>query len=83
MAQTSRNRCNSAALTGNVTQREDFPEQDAVGPHVTLKGVDTVENTLGRHPLDGQTGLQEGEQRLQEQHRPYFVLFCITPKNIQ
>lgn len=38
-------------LTGNVTQGEDFPKQDPVGPHVTLKGVDAVENTLGRHPL--------------------------------
>lgn len=41
------------ALTGNVTQGEDFPKQDPVGPHVTLKGVDAVENTLRRHPLHG------------------------------
>lgn len=49
---------NSWALTGNVTQREDFPEQDAVGPDVTLEGVDTVEDALRRHPLDWQTSLE-------------------------
>lgn len=54
----------STAVTGNVTQREDFPEQDAVRPHVTLKGVDTVEYTLGRHPLNRQASLQEEEPQL-------------------
>lgn len=54
-------RSESIALSGNVTQREDFPEQDAIGPDVTLKGVDTVENTLGRHPLDWQASLTKGE----------------------
>lgn len=59
MTQTLQNRRSSIALTGNVTQREDFPKQDSIGPHVTLKGVDAVENTLGRHPLNWQTSLQE------------------------
>lgn len=55
----TRSRRNSEPLTGNVTQGEDFPKQDAVGPHVTLKCVDAVENTLWGHPLDWQTSLQE------------------------
>lgn len=42
----------------NVTQREDFPEQDAVGPHIALEGVDAVENALRRHPLDRQASLE-------------------------
>lgn len=49
------------ALTGNVTQGEDFPKQDPVGPHVTLKGVDAVKDALGGHPLHGQTSLQRRE----------------------
>ena len=40
------------------TQREDLPEQDAVGPHVALVGVDVVKDALWGHPLDGQPGLR-------------------------
>ena len=77
--QTLRNRGNSTALTGNVTQREDFPEQDAVGPHITLESVDTVEDTLRRHPLDRQASLQKGEPRLQAQFGSCSLVFYFFP----
>lgn len=40
-----------------VTQGEDLPEQDSVGPHVTLAAVDVVEDALWGHPADGEEAL--------------------------
>lgn len=45
----------------NDTKRKDFPQQDAIGPDITLKGVDTGEETLWGHPLDRETSL-EGQE---------------------
>ena len=40
------------------TQREDLPEQDAIGPDVTQRGVEVVKDALRSHPLHGEKGLQ-------------------------
>lgn len=40
-----------------LTQREDLPQQDAVGPHVALERVHAFEDALWRHPLDRQASL--------------------------
>ena len=44
-------------VIGRLTEREDLPQEDPVGPHVTLGRVQRLEDTLGRHPLHGQTSL--------------------------
>lgn len=66
---------NMKQMTGNVTQGEDFPKQDAVGPYITLKCVDAVENALRRHPFDWQTSLQEKQQA---QRRLRFMAAVLT-----
>ena len=42
-----------------LTQGEDLPEQYPKGPHIALCGVHLVEDALGGHPLQRQSGLWE------------------------
>ena len=44
-----------------LTQREDLPQQNAVGPHVTLGGEQLVKDGLGRHPLQREPGLSANQ----------------------
>lgn len=39
------------------TEREDLPQQDAVRPDITFKGVHTLEDALRGHPLNRETCL--------------------------
>lgn len=41
-----------------ITQRENLPQQDSVGPDVTLTAVKVLENALWGHPLNRQEGLE-------------------------
>ena len=41
----------------SLTEGEDLPEQDAVGPDVRQAGVKVVEDALWGHPLQGKEGL--------------------------
>lgn len=65
LVQTLCNDCPSRAYVQkkhrSLTQREDLPQQYAVGPHVTLGGEHLVKDGLGRHPLERESGLAEGE----------------------
>lgn len=40
-----------------LTQRENLPQQDAIGPHVALTAVDVSEEALWRHPPHWQEAL--------------------------
>lgn len=44
-----------------LTQREDLPQQNAVGPHVTLGGEHLVKDGLWRHPLEREAGLSANQ----------------------
>lgn len=39
-------------------ERHDLPEEDAEGPNVRLARVDTLEESLRSHPLDGQPAVR-------------------------
>lgn len=45
-----------------LTQREDLPQQNAVGPHVTLGGEHLVKDGLWGHPLERETGLRANQK---------------------
>lgn len=40
-----------------LTQWEDLPQQDAIGPHITLSGEHLVEDGLRGHPLEREASL--------------------------
>lgn len=39
------------------TKRKDLPEQNAIRPDVTQRGVEIIEDALGGHPLHREEGL--------------------------
>lgn len=49
-----------------LTQREDLPQQDAVGPHVALRGEHLVKDGLWRHPLEREAGLSANQRTAAE-----------------
>lgn len=52
----------------SLTQGEDLPQQNAVGPHVTLRGEHLVEDGLWRHPLQREAGLSANQSRVSKDH---------------
>lgn len=49
--------CTGSPILQLLTQREDFPQQHAIGPHVALTAVDVLEQALWRHPPHRQEAL--------------------------
>lgn len=45
------------AQRGILTQRKNLPQQNAVGPYVTLGGEHLVKDGLWRHPLEREASL--------------------------
>ena len=48
----------TSEISLTLTQREELPQQDPVGPDVALAAEQVLEEALRRHPPDGQEALR-------------------------
>lgn len=51
------------------TKGKDFPEQNAIRPNVTQRGVEVVKDALGCHPLHRQESLRGRREEINPQAR--------------
>lgn len=74
----------SQSVLRSLTQREDLPQQYAVRPNIALGGEHLVEDGLGRHPLQRETGLRANQSTGSLQGFTTWREVCVgsNPRNI-